>query len=409
MDEIVQYEFNEARASRTICTTIFYSSLLIALILITDNKITRYFDQYPFFQYFSIFLFILFCLILVWRWLQIKNNKLYISIRNNTVTIPNIYLAAKQYNIDQIYSVEFLMLRRTQIGFILGIRNKSRHLIDKSIFKKGEDFQHFVELLGKLVRGLNESENIETITQLSNQQITNKNIFVNIIAGILVGLYLLSLLSSNDVYAAESFLLLAANTQDIFSDLEIYRIASSFFFHTSPLHITLNVMVLGLIGPSLERTFSSVRIIFIVFAANIFAVFNSNIFSPFDASIGSSGGIFGLWGALLYLNIRYGKYLPASVNLLPTNRLILILGVELILEIFFLSNVDYFSHIGGLIAGFVIVMFMPLGSKLENIAKPSRNEKVLCSVLIAFYFLSMSYFFYDAGPFLRDLALSSAA
>ena len=409
MDANYHFQFNYSRASRTIFTTITLSAVLLFLVLATDNKITRFFELHTFFQYFFLALIILLILVMLIRCFRPHRDLLRISIENQLVRIPNTYLAIKEYKIDQIYSAEYLLANKTKVGIILGVRNKSRVFIDKNIFRKEKDFVRFFQILKKKANELTDRQGVEIIDQLSELQISKKSVFINSLAGILAFFYLLSLFSSFETSPREDFLLLAANTKAIFSNLEIYRIFSSFFFHTRPLHLILNVMVLGLIGPPLERAISSTRVISIVLLANIVAVMTSNIFSPFDASIGSSGGIFGLWGALLSLKLKYEKFLPASVHLLPTNRLILILGVELIVEVFFLSNVDYFSHIGGLIAGFVIVMFMPLGPKLENIDKLTSNEKVLCCTLVAFYFFSICYFFYDAGPLLRDLALSNAA
>lgn len=409
MDANYRFQFNFFHASRTICSIVILSAVFISIVLVTDNKITRFFEVYIFFQYFFLALIIIFPIAIFFRWLRAAKELLHISIEESSISIPNIFLIIKKYKIENIYSVEYLKANKTNVGIILGIRNAPRIFVDKKIFRKEKEFVQFFEILKQKIIDSVGEECVEISSQLSEQQVSKNSVFINSIAGMLALFYLLSLFSSYESSPSEDFLLLAANTKAIFSDLEIYRIVSSFFFHTRPLHFTLNVMVLGLIGPPLERAISTSRLISIVLLANIVAVMTSNFFSPFDASIGSSGGIFGLWGALLCLKLKYERFLPASVNLLPTKRLVLILLIELIVEVFFLTNVDYFSHIGGFIAGFVFVFFAPLGSKLEYAGKPNSREKTLSYMLMAFYILAMCYFIYEAGLFFRALALSNAA
>ena len=408
MEEIQRYSFNKKRAKKTLISTAFFVGIFLFLISNTENKISLFVQQNSYLQIIFIFWLFIFLLLLLLS-LSKRMKEAIIEVDNKQISVTSVYLTKKKYLIDEIFSVETLKVNTLDTGIILGLKNKPRVIIDKYIFSNEEDFFNFFENLKNKVHSSANKETLEVSEQLSNYQIVKSSIFINVIAGLLVVLYLLSLLSSKSVSPTEDFLLLAANTQAIISGFEVYRIVSSFFFHSGWMHLGLNILVFGLIGPPLERALSSTRLINIVFIANIVAVFSSNLFSPFDASIGASGGIFGLWGALFCLKLKYEKYLPASVNLLPTRRLIEILAFELIAEIFFLSNVDYFSHIGGLITGFALVWFSPLGDRLEFAGEPARAEKVVSIALVAFYILAMCYFLYEAVLFFRDLTLSSAA
>jgi len=65
-----------------------------------------------------------------------------------------------------------------------------------------------------------------------------------------------------------------------------------------------------------------------------------------------------------------------------------------LLEIFWLTSVDYYSHIGGFIAGFVYLYFAPLGPKLEYVDQPTLIEKNLSVILISSYSAGLVYFLF---------------
>ena len=69
-----------------------------------------------------------------------------------------------------------------------------------------------------------------------------------------------------------------------------------------------------------------------------------------------------------------------------------ILIIEFFAEIFFFENVGVFNHLGGFIAGFAYMYFIPLGKKLETIDKPTIFEKGLCVTLVGCYTLGLGYF-----------------
>ena len=378
-------EFNINKAISSILTTTLLSSILFSLIFFSNNKISRYFDIHPYFELFSVVVFIIILFLLLFRIFSFFQRKLKIIATENFLLIPNIYLGVKKILIKELFSVEYLVVMGKNVGIVLGVKNNSRYIIDKSIFISDKDFEEYFKYIKKEVSRSNEIEILEVFENLSKSQVVNKSKSLNILALILLFCYLISLVSTFEFSPSEDFLLLAANTKEIFMDLEVYRIFTSFFFHTRPYHLLLNIVVLGLLGPVIEKTFSIIRFINIILISNIVAVFSSNYFSYFDASIGSSGGVFGLWGAFAFLKFRYEKYLPGSVNLLPTGRLLTLLLGELFLEIFWLENVDYFAHIGGFIAGFVYLYFAPLGPKLEYVDQPTLIEKNLSVILISSY------------------------
>ena len=114
---------------------------------------------------------------------------------------------------------------------------------------------------------------------------------------------------------------------------------------SSVLHILLNTMALGSLGAALEPVLGRWRFLMIFVAAILgghFAVFVINAWDTFV--LGASGGIFGLFGALLITQIRHRTRLrPLAITI----------GVNIVAG-FLIPGIAWEAHLGGLIAGLVL-------------------------------------------------------
>jgi membrane associated rhomboid family serine protease len=81
--------------------------------------------------------------------------------------------------------------------------------------------------------------------------------------------------------------------------VEIWRFITPIFLHGGFAHLLYNVFALALFGSMLERLIGSRRFLIVFFVAGILA----NIISVnfYDASLGASGAIFGVIGALVII------------------------------------------------------------------------------------------------------------
>ena len=105
----------------------------------------------------------------------------------------------------------------------------------------------------------------------------------------------------------------------------------------------------------------------------------SIVFLENSLSVGASGAIFGLMGALLYFGYHYRLYLSNAL----TGQLIPIIILNLILG-FISTGIDNAAHIGGLIGGYLSTMIVGLkykGNKSETI-----NGCIVYVVLLVFLF-----------------------
>lgn len=120
------------------------------------------------------------------------------------------------------------------------------------------------------------------------------------------------------------------------------RLLTSAFLHGSFLHIAFNMYVLFTLGPSLERILGHLRFTLLYLVSAVGGAVVSYLLSnPQTVSVGASGAIFGLMGALVVAGRRLRYDIRQVVILLVIN---VVIG-------FIAPGVDWRAHLGGLITG----------------------------------------------------------
>jgi membrane associated rhomboid family serine protease len=123
---------------------------------------------------------------------------------------------------------------------------------------------------------------------------------------------------------------------------EWWRLLTAAFLHGSWLHIAFNMYVLFVLGPTLERVLGHVRFTVLYLVAALGGSVASYTFSdPRTVSVGASGAIFGLMGALLVA----GRRLRWDLT-----QVLILLGVNVVIG-FLSPDVDWRAHLGGLVVG----------------------------------------------------------
>lgn len=134
---------------------------------------------------------------------------------------------------------------------------------------------------------------------------------------------------------------------------EYYRLFSSMFLHADLEHLLYNMLMLGAMGDSLEKTIGKLKFLLTYLIAGIVAAIASmsyNMMKDFNVqSIGASGAIFGIIGALLFIVLRN----KGRVNNLGKQQMLIFVAMTLYGG-FRGENIDNVAHIGGLIAGVIL-------------------------------------------------------
>jgi len=142
---------------------------------------------------------------------------------------------------------------------------------------------------------------------------------------------------------------LGAKYTPLIQEGEVWRFIACAFLHGSILHIACNMYMLYSIGPQIQRIFGSVKYIIIYLISCITSSSLSTIINPNSISVGASGAIFGLMGALLAFSIVERK----NINKQYIIGLIKTVGVNLVIG-FVVINVDNAAHIGGFLGGIIL-------------------------------------------------------
>lgn len=159
---------------------------------------------------------------------------------------------------------------------------------------------------------------------------------------------------------------------------EIYRILTSAFFHSGPIHLFCNMYSLYIIGTQLETVMGKAKFSIVYLISAIVASLLSGVLNGVGiSSVGASGAIFGLMGALLYFGYHYRLYLGSVV----TSQIIPLIILNLFIG-FTMPGVDNFGHIGGLIGGLFSAMIVGIEGKTEK--NDTINGIIVTVILIAF-------------------------
>ena len=157
---------------------------------------------------------------------------------------------------------------------------------------------------------------------------------------------------------------------------QVYRLITSMFMHGSIWHLLCNMYSLYVIGCATENYFGKKKFLLIYLVSGIIGSMFSCIFNT-GWSLGASGAIFGLMGALCYFGYYYRLYMGKALY----NEIIPVIILNLALSLV-VSNIDFYAHIGGLIGGVFITM--GLGVKNKTDKQSSINGWITFAILFIF-------------------------
>lgn len=145
-------------------------------------------------------------------------------------------------------------------------------------------------------------------------------------------------------------------------DQEYYRLLTAVFLHASTDHIFGNMMILYMSGQYVEKILGHTRFLFLYIlagiAGNLVSLYMQGVLGEYYTSLGASGAVFGVMGALLVFAIIRHK----EVRMMAPQRVLFYLVYSLYIG-FRTTNIDNFAHIGGLLAGSVLAILLWLGLK----------------------------------------------
>lgn len=165
----------------------------------------------------------------------------------------------------------------------------------------------------------------------------------------------------------------------------VLRIITSIFLHAGLLHFIMNMWALKLLGSQVETFYGHIKTLIIFIYSGVIGNLISLLFMEENTiSVGASGAIFGLMGAILYFALNQRTYMGEALKkeILPVIIINILLG-------FMISGINVYAHIGGIVGG--VLISNAVGIKY----KTSRSEKVngaISSILLTLFLIFLVYF-----------------
>lgn len=140
---------------------------------------------------------------------------------------------------------------------------------------------------------------------------------------------------------------------------EWWRLLSATFLHGGLVHLGLNMLALWTIGPLLERIYGRVQFLLIYLVSGLAgSLMSLHYAAQTKVSVGASGAVFGIVGALVVGVYQHRHQLPRQFvrplvgGMLPFLAYSLLMGASQ-------AHIDNGAHVGGLLAGALVALALP--------------------------------------------------
>lgn len=182
---------------------------------------------------------------------------------------------------------------------------------------------------------------------------------------------------------------MGALAHDLVMQGEWWRLASVTLLHGSVMHVAFNGYVLYALGSLIERLLGSSRFLVLYVVSGVAASCGSLLLNV-GVSVGASGAIWGLLGALAALSFGPNQLLPASVRKGAKRATIVNLGLNTLVS--FLPRVDWAAHFVGGAAGALLLMSgLLLPRTAHSVPTDSAGWRTAAAVLGVPFFAAALY------------------
>jgi membrane associated rhomboid family serine protease len=157
-----------------------------------------------------------------------------------------------------------------------------------------------------------------------------------------------------------------------------WQLVTSMFTHVQLWHIGFNMLALWVLGPQLELAIGRVRFLAIYFISGLAGSAMVLWFGPeysLGGTLGASGAIFGLMGALAVVALKVGGDVRGVLTWI---------GINFVLT-FVVANISWQGHLGGFLAGTavgLVLVYAPRGPR-RTAVQLAGTSAIALSVAVA--------------------------
>ncbi len=154
--------------------------------------------------------------------------------------------------------------------------------------------------------------------------------------------------------------------------LQVWRLFTYMFTHFDLWHFIFNMMGLWSIGPVVHRYLGEKKFIQFYLGSGVFAALISMWF--YSSMVGASGALFALFYAFARFHPDHQVLLFFVIPIRAETLLKVSVVASLLLGFASVGNVAHFTHLGGLLAGFLYFKFL-FEKTMESFSKTSKGWK----------------------------------
>lgn len=166
---------------------------------------------------------------------------------------------------------------------------------------------------------------------------------------------------------------------------EWWRLLTATFLHANLMHVAMNMLGLLSAGITLERIYGHRLFLLIYLGSGLLGSAASLYFSARSGiSVGASGAVFGITGALLVALLQHRKRLPKAFSKQALSSTAIFI-VYALLQGFSKTGVDNAAHVGGLIGGALLAWVLPERLDMPHFLRTwhSRARMAAAATLLA--------------------------
>jgi membrane associated rhomboid family serine protease len=134
---------------------------------------------------------------------------------------------------------------------------------------------------------------------------------------------------------------------------EWWRLITAGFNHGGVIHLGMNMYALFAVGRFMEERWGWWRFLIIYFVSVWTGSCLAMTYQPDIVTVGASGGLFGVFAAVIAWLLLYGKYLPAAGRKRLWQNVVTNVILLVVMSLLLRNIVSHWGHIGGAIGGFV--------------------------------------------------------
>lgn len=316
-----------------------------------------------------------------------KTKKIVKSIKRKTLNLSMNVLSifidlGENVNLDRIEKhIDMISVKDTKDIKKYDFLYKHFPDIDKKLKFNEKGVSLFLKITDDInEKNMKEAKRVDKVFTPKTPYVTYTIMALNILIYIIgVFLNISGLFGSNNLS-----IIVFGNLKEAIVGGEYYRLITSAFIHANIYHIFFNMYALYILGKEAESFFGKWKFLTIYLLSAISASLLSILLNT-GYSVGASGAIFGILGALLYFGYNYRVYLGNTL----INQIVPVIIINLILG-FTITSVDNFGHIGGLIGGFTTAMAVGLTTKS---GKSDKLNGIIITIMLFAFLIFMNFFY----------------